>query len=475
MGPTSQYVSRNGHSNGPNFLAHEMWARLLLCAAVAVGSCAAAGASQLTQRLALHAATAQYPSNPKPCNELGAMLVAAARPRAALRQYETALSRSASVDDDDGWDASINLALCLVTLAEARPRSPAWLERLPEARGLVYRCLVSTPSDTRLLELLERADALGASRTVDEARDARRIVTLASDAHQRRSGVPIVRSWSPTDGVASADGATLLICFAGADANLGGGIRGGVPSHEFVASCRRAGVSHAIFVRDCLRAWYTRGIGTTELLAGAEAAETGTFDEELASRSFAGVVSHLRSEIDDLSPSRVVTIGSSMGGYAAVRAGIALEAHTAVAFSPQVLIDAALREGRQLGEQPFDGLLRTLRTTADAAGVPLPSLDDCVRDASPSCSTSIELHAGSLEVGDVAEAMLLVDAVEARSRSGLSCTLTVHEGRDHNLVKEMRDEGELHSLLRRVAGLTRESEGDEISEEFVGFQDCGDI
>ena len=41
-------------------------------------------------------------------------------------------------------------------LAEQRPHSYAWLTRLSEARGLVYRCLVSTPSDIRLLALLER-------------------------------------------------------------------------------------------------------------------------------------------------------------------------------------------------------------------------------------------------------------------------------------------------------------------------------
>lgn len=43
-----------------------------------------------------------------------------------------------------------------------------------------------------------------------------------------------------------------------------------------------------------------------------------------------------------------------MGGYAAVRAGIALNAHTALAFSPQVLLDTAERRGHCLPEMMFD-------------------------------------------------------------------------------------------------------------------------
>ena len=66
---------------------------------------------------------------------------------------------------------------------------------------------------------------------------------------------------------------------------------------------------------------------------------------------------------------------------------------------------------------------------------------------------------------------------------GVACALTVHDGRDHNLVKEMRDEGELHELLRRVAGLAsapaaaseEEEESGAIAEGFVGFRDCGDL
>ena len=47
----------------------------------------------------------------------------------------------------------------------------------------------------------------------------------------------------------------------------------------------------------------------------------------------------------------------------------------------------------------------------------------------------------------------------------------------------MRDEGELHELLRRVAGLASApaaasedaEESGAIAEGFVGFRDCGDL
>jgi len=257
-----------------------------------------------------------------------------------------------------------------------------------------------------------------------------------------------------------------------------------MPSHEFVASCRRAGIGRAVFVRDALRAWYLRGIGEVD------AADTAGGDCAIGvSASFDGVVQRLALEVAALRPSRVVTIGSSMGGYAAVRAGLALNADAAVAFSPQVLIDASHRAALALPPAPFDKLLTTLHATSAAVGAPLTSLAECVEAAPCGCTTAIEVHAGATEDGDVREAQLLVQAVDERRRrlgggeGELSCALTLHDGRDHNLVKEMRDAGELHDLLRRVAGLELDapptaaepqpSAG--IAAGFVGFEDCGDF
>lgn len=50
-----------------------------------------------------------------------------------------------------------------------------------------------------------------------------------------------------------------------------------------------------------------------------------------------------------------------MGGYAAVRVGLALGADVALAFSPQVLIDSTERAEAELPSMPFDDLLRGLK------------------------------------------------------------------------------------------------------------------
>lgn len=52
----------------------------------------------------------------------------------------------------------------------------------------------------------------------------------------------------------------------------------------------------------------------------------------------------LKEKIDFLQPSEVITIGQSMGGYAALVFGALLEADKVVAFAPQAFIDASLLE-----------------------------------------------------------------------------------------------------------------------------------
>jgi tetratricopeptide (TPR) repeat protein len=122
-------------------------------------------------RARLSTAIRLYSSCPKPHNALGSLLLGAGRPRAALRRFEAALSRSLEPDDDDGWDASVNMALCLITLAKqeaaagkgrgesARGGFDSWRQRIPEARALLTRSLESY-SDDRLLALVRDCDKL---------------------------------------------------------------------------------------------------------------------------------------------------------------------------------------------------------------------------------------------------------------------------------------------------------------------------
>jgi hypothetical protein len=78
---------------------------------------------------------------------------------------------------------------------------------------------------------------------------------------------------------------------------------------------RRGIALNRLLLRDPLNAWYQRGIPGL-----------GTHVDE--------VVGTLRSLIRSIRPSRVITIGQSMGGYAAIMFGMLLDADPIVAFAP---------------------------------------------------------------------------------------------------------------------------------------------
>ena len=174
----------------------------------------------------------------------------------------------------------------------------------------------------------------------------------------------------------------------------------------------------------------------------------------------------LRSKL--FSHARVITIGSSMGGYAAVRAGLALGAEVAVGFSPQVLIDPSARKAARLGHMHFDDVLSWLRIVAAVEGHQMTSLVDAASDAAKGwrrsadaatvagtampTETRVVLHVGASDAGDVYEAELLSTAIDAARRKhgggGPRVALTVHANRDHNLVVDLRNDGQLVRMLQ---------------------------
>lgn len=364
---------------------------------------------------------------------------------------------------------------------------PCWryLCQLNQVLRNLFRCF---PTEADLVALLDRMDVLESNTESDSQ------AIEAARAMVQRSGEAIVRSWN-TEGFSNRDNETgsdtLLIAFAGADANpnLQSVIKGGMPSHEFVKAIRLAGISRAIFVRDTLKAWYILGINPSglespmrEYTLTSEGKLQSTLTRE-GEPCFESMIRTLQSEIDILKPARVVTLGSSMGGYGALRAGLALNADVAVAFSPQVFIDWEKR--KQLFESPtvswpifgFEKCLITLKRVASVTGVPLMSLVDAVQAAGSHTKTRLEVHVGSKEPEDIQEARLLKDAVErtqAATGNDLSMDLKVHEGLDHNLVRNLKQTGQLHELLQRFAG-PAVVDADGIPEDFVGFKDCGDF
>ena len=287
------------------------------------------------------------------------------------------------------------------------------------------------------------------------------------------------RSWNE-----SKPAECLVIAFGGLAGRLGGagGRRAtdrhletehnGMPPHEFVRTCERAGATHAIFCRDLQQAWYLRGVPNKP---------QGGFD---------AVVDELRAEIAHLRPRRVVTVGASMGGYAAIRSAVALGANACVAFAPQCLVDSTERAAAELPPMPFDDGLKALKRVLWVEGKAMPSLAEIVRKAAPAASPrgsgdgerqapsllELEVHVGANERGDVQEVAMLLEAVEevtAQAATATAATATAatataataeygrpwirmhvveHAGKDHNVVTSLRDDGQLDAVLRKWIG-----------------------
>ena len=140
---------------------------------------------------------------------------------------------------------------------------------------------------------------------------------------------------------------TLLISFGSLQA-------AGEDRHEFVGTAGRAGSTHTLFLRDPLQAWYLRGSASAD--------------------PFASTWAIIALDIEWLRPSRVICIGASMGGYAAVRCGMAIGAISStvetvevLAFGPQVFLHPSERATLQLPQMSFDPALDRLYRAASKA------------------------------------------------------------------------------------------------------------
>jgi len=267
-----------------------------------------------------------------------------------------------------------------------------------------------------------------------------------------------------TDGGAACE--TLVVAFSGVSPGVAG-----VSRHEFVGVCGRSagevggGAVAMLFIRDPSQSWYLR--------SGSEAGDDG---------AFTAVLQIVRREIALLCPKRIVTIGASMGGYAAVRAALMLGATAALAFGPQIFISPVERTALGLPHMFFDDTLHVLRPLCDAAGVQMESLTSIA----PRCRTGqpqplvLELHLGGDCSGDVKEAALLREALcphaspraaathstggqgaapvgcpeggAARTRR-VDVQVVVHAGLGHALAAGLRAANGLEPMLARMLAL----------------------
>jgi hypothetical protein len=204
---------------------------------------------------------------------------------------------------------------------------------------------------------------------------------------------------------------TMLVVFGGLNRQVGG-----VPPFEFMRLTGGVPVKR-LFVRDPRQAWYHRGLpGVGDDLDAVA--------KHLASRPYGDY-------------ERLVLVGNSAGGYAALLFGSLLDADCVLSFAPQSTID--LRELHRLGDRRWDDNLEPLaaRALLDPRFVDLTGLAH--RDARVYYDADDALDRGHAE--------RLLDG-GGPGLHGHPC-----EGGGHDLVRTLRDRGTLAGLLRSALEL----------------------
>lgn len=196
-----------------------------------------------------------------------------------------------------------------------------------------------------------------------------------------------------------------------------GGMQGalGMPPFEFYRSSKILDESR-IFFRDLTQTWYHAGLpGLT--------------------RDIPETAQYIRSLIDRAAPEEVVFVGNSMGGFAAILFSSLIGYGTAISFSPQTYI--AWSKRRSTGDRRWRS--RVLRTYGATLFKPrFFDLCHLLRDSG--AGNRVEIFVSSLDE---------LDLVHAHNLAGFeNVRITIRDFGGHNLVKHLRDTGELQWILQ---------------------------
>jgi pimeloyl-ACP methyl ester carboxylesterase len=209
-----------------------------------------------------------------------------------------------------------------------------------------------------------------------------------------------------------SDSRTLLLTFGGL------GSSGGEPSFEFGSISSEIPVKR-LFVRDPHQSWYHRGTP-----------QQGTSLESVAESLGALLAQH---DID-----RLVVVGNSAGGYAALVFGTLLGADTVLSFAPQTVLDCDVLA--EMGDHRWDWRLKPL--TAKGA---LEKRWTDLRVALPPArhtDTRYKIYFDETIPGD---------HLHAECLRGIEGVQLYRFGRGgHDLVRELRDCGALERVLREA-------------------------
>ena len=189
----------------------------------------------------------------------------------------------------------------------------------------------------------------------------------------------------------------------------------GVPVFEFFRTLTAAGIS-SLFIKDPAQGWYQNPIP-----------DLGATPQDMARR-----VSEMARE--HLPGKRIVAIGNSMGGYAAMMFSCLCGFERAVAFSPQTFIQPAMRA--QHKDSRWQDRMDRIGTMHIGDLRPLLAAH----------RVQVDIYAGEQNP---------LDMVHARHLSGLEgVTLNLLPECGHNASAWLRDQGRLDRIIRE-AGFQR--------------------
>ena len=216
----------------------------------------------------------------------------------------------------------------------------------------------------------------------------------------------------------SPDSDVMLIAFGGLKKGIGR-----IAPFEFFNLTKDVLVKK-IYVRDLKQSWYHA------TLPGIADSPHGTVD---------GVAGHLRKLIKQQRPRKVVCVGNSAGGYAALLFGCLIGAHVVHAFAPQTYIDKAGR--KRNGDSRWEGA--QIRNAHNSKTRREGYFD--LRGFLPLRKTGTKYHihyqSGSRVDRGHAERMRRVPRVVLHSYS--------EGGDDHYLVVHLKKSGVLKRILAR--------------------------
>ena len=211
----------------------------------------------------------------------------------------------------------------------------------------------------------------------------------------------------------SSDTRVVFVAFGG----MAGGL--GMPPFEFLRQTESLPVSR-LFVRDVSQCWYHNGV-------------PGLGD------AIPAVADALRAEHESLRATRVVYTGHSAGGYAALLFGTLVGADAVVAFSPQTFLGR--RERLRYFDWRFRREVAGLRISNNSGTTYLDLLHILKHQGKP----SIQIH--------YSNGNRLDRLHSERLRCFDTVTLSGHEHEGHNVVRVLRDSGDLQAILKAVLGL----------------------